>query len=1386
MKNYIALFILSFLPVFFTAHASVNDVYLASVTGSASLIAEQQCTISARVENNDSSRSYSFDFDVYFDGEFWFRSSPSSVPYGSMTISFPMNIPYGQHTITFALYVEGTYRGYGDFVGFWSGSPNLSFGGVSFDPDTTVALTPVTVGATLQNTGNGPASSVTVNYWADGSIEHSFGPFDLQAHQSAPFGIQYEGIGEGSHTFEFARSGGPSTGVRSRTFVGSPSLSFSGPIIFAPSSLMAFQNFQMTARLENDGNGESDDLLVDVYIDGELADTFDSFKLPAKNHIDLSFNMGWLLPGDHDFEYRVAGATSVSASKYFANGTPDLEFDAVEFTPASPMSFTSFTLVGYLENIGSGMQDDVVVELYVDDMLTAALEFNPITMYPGQRTGFTVDFEAMLPGNHDFKFKVKNTTEDIVVTKNFENGTPDVHFDGDIDFAPPNPESFTPFDISLTITNTGSGWMTDTFVDVSINGVPSYYFGPFTIIPDSGGALTISLVGAYPGDHTFKYELRNNPSENREVEKPFPVTIPPPAGLSVISGMPELINVSWQNPTYAPASDFTITRYDLYSRPSGGSWSSPERLDSSFSGGVDLGSPAGLRDFAMKSVVEYNGDEYQSLFAPTVSEEVFAVSPPPVPTGVQVNDPQTGDQLDISWNAVSDPDLHNYHVLRKENSVPTLHNHDAEFYVPSSSSTYSDTGLQEEHNYYYVVVSRSLGGGNSQPSSSVMGAPTDTLAPALPTDFFAWSALNGVVFSTDLYWTRPAQNTDGSDLTDFQSYRLEYRDLTDGGSWTSLSDTLSATSYTHSFSDKGGHTLEYRLQALDDSGNASVYATLTVVVPEIDNPPSAPQNLTVLESPADDQSLVISWDASSESDVDFYKLYRKTDGGSFSLLQTLSGTSYNDRDVALGSIYTYYVTAVDEADQESDASNQDSNTPKQKLLELVSPTQLQPEQVFSWVDHGPVDIQWSIAQRYRLFYHDGIVQIEIKDQNIGEIVYNAFESRPLSRGALTRTFTWDGRHWYTGAYVSGGAYTTTLRLYARKGGPLVTEVIETKNIVILSVELTAAYSDQIPGRECNALPGQNPMYMGARADNRGYLQIDATVQPQQINNIGMVGVRHGTSILASEPIQTPRTPVDFAPSGGRELYEVVAGCDLNTDGTLQNSEVTEVMTDQLMLLTQGDYNWSRGVLNNYAIITIGVGSQLLEAFNDNIVPPNVVNTATTIASTELTHPVGASWDATCSAATRLYTYIEGTDVSDDVEEDSHTITALQTSLGQHQAEVQNYFTQNPTVNEHTFGSWNWQANGLDFDGLALQFAFGHVNVAGTVSVTVRRSDLAVTHISYTGSFTDIYDFNYTGAYPSEHGATVQAGFPTLGVGGRVFRDRVEFSRDTTNFNYDFN
>jgi hypothetical protein len=377
--------------------------------------------------------------------------------------------------------------------------------------------------------------------------------------------------------------------------------------------------------------------------------------------------------------------------------------------------------------------------------------------------------------------------------------------------------------------------------------------------------------------------------------------------------------------------------------------------------------------------------------------------------------------------------------------------------------------------------------------------------------------------------------------------------------------------------------------------------------------------------------------------------------------------------------------------------------------------------------------------------------------------------------------------WVEGIAASSAAREVELKVsYKTPTGNRTTE--DTVKLTVIKTDLNAAYSDQISGRECNALPGQNPMYMGARADNRGYLQIDATVQPQQINNIGMVGVRHGTTILASEPIQRPKTPIDFTPAGSRELYKVVAGCDLNNDGMLQTSEVTDVMTDQLMLLTQGDYNYSRGVLNTGAFFP-GVGGDLLDAFIDDALPPGANSTPASITAAALTHPIGAHWTASCDAQTRRYTYAEGSTVSDAVETTGTVEDGLRTNLDQHQTEVQNYFTQNPTVNEHTFGPWTWAINNVEFGVIAhpsLHFAFGHVNIAGTVSVTVRRSDLEVTSIQYTGSFDDIYDFAYNGVYPSIHGATVQAGFQTLGTGGRVFWTRVEFERQTTGFDYDFN
>jgi len=89
-------------------------------------------------------------------------------------------------------------------------------------------------------------------------------------------------------------------------------------------------------------------------------------------------------------------------------------------------------------------------------------------------------------------------------------------------------------------------------------------------------------------------------------------------------------------------------------------------------------------------------------------------------------------------------------------------------------------------------------------------------------------------------------------------------------------------------------------------------------------PPPAPQNLTITNAGCIRQHPHLSWDASSGADS--YKVYRKTEYGSWSVIETTSNTSYTDHDVIIQNPryaddkYYYKVTAVN-AYGESDPSN---------------------------------------------------------------------------------------------------------------------------------------------------------------------------------------------------------------------------------------------------------------------------------------------------------------------------------------------------------------------------------------------------------------------------------------------------------------------------------
>ena len=149
------------------------------------------------------------------------------------------------------------------------------------------------------------------------------------------------------------------------------------------------------------------------------------------------------------------------------------------------------------------------------------------------------------------------------------------------------------------------------------------------------------------------------------------------------------------------------------------------------------------------------------------------------------------------------------------------------------------------------------------------------------------------------------------------------------------------------------------------------------------------------------------------------------------------------------------------------------------------------------------------------------------------------------------------------------------------------------------------------------------------------------------------------------------------------------------------------------------------------------------------------------------------------------------DFSEEFEESSLVYDYLYTSAistPEHRQEVQNWFASN-SAPTHDF-TWVWEANvSSAFEWLpnnpGIFGAIGAVTITGSVTVTVRESDLRITMVHFTGSLDDLYDGNYKKP-GNEEIATVQAGYPTLGDGGRIFKTHLEFE-DTFNdgvYSYD--
>ena len=167
----------------------------------------------------------------------------------------------------------------------------------------------------------------------------------------------------------------------------------------------------------------------------------------------------------------------------------------------------------------------------------------------------------------------------------------------------------------------------------------------------------------------------------------------------------------------------------------------------------------------------------------------------------------------------------------------------------------------------YAVEVRTIGSsGAYSPWSQVFTITTvaDNTIPSAPTGLaFAYS--EGAFVAT---WSAPTTNTDGSELTDFQTYQLE---LTAGGITRVI--TLVGRNYSLSFEENAAlfgslqASVSARVRAIDTSSNSGQWSNAVVATVPV---PSAPTNGSGAGST---DAISLRWEASSSGGVTGYRVY---------------------------------------------------------------------------------------------------------------------------------------------------------------------------------------------------------------------------------------------------------------------------------------------------------------------------------------------------------------------------------------------------------------------------------------------------------------------------------------------------------------------------------
>ncbi len=377
-------------------------------------------------------------------------------------------------------------------------------------------------------------------------------------------------------------------------------------------------------------------------------------------------------------------------------------------------------------------------------------------------------------------------------------------------------------------------------------------------------------------------------------------------------------------------------------------YASPSFLDA----GLNNGTPYWYR----VTTVDLAGTESDASGVVTVTPRDTTPPAPPSGLNAEVKGPK---QAVVTWKVNMEPDMASYDVYRGfgvEGPFEKLPG------MPLSADvmTYTDTAVPEGKAIFYRLTATDTTGNESQPSATRNLLPQNTTPPPTPRGV---TAVHGQGTAVVVSW----QPVVLDDLMGYRVYRGPDPDHLEQAN-SSLVSKSTAT-FTDTITT-AGTTYYYTVTAVDTALNESKNSDPVKTTAPDPNPPSPPGSVF---AHGEDDRILVSWAPNHEPDLAGYRLYRST--GENGTYQRVGGdlpatpTEYEDKgtDTAplqKGTLYWYYITALDLAGNESEPSHKTFTKPHDK--QPPPP----PEGLRAAWQDGRVSLQWSPTQETDLAgYH---------------------------------------------------------------------------------------------------------------------------------------------------------------------------------------------------------------------------------------------------------------------------------------------------------------------------------------------------------------------------------------------------------------------------------